>query len=82
MNLLVSDIEMPEMDGFTMACYVRAEFPLIPVILVSGHSGIEPARILSAGFEYVQKPFRPATFLSAVKKVMRDAPPARGHSAY
>jgi CheY-like chemotaxis protein len=80
-DLLVSDIQMPEMDGFTMACSVRAEFPLIPVVLVSGHAGIEPDRILDAGFEFVQKPFQPATLLNAVKKVMRDAPPARGHSA-
>jgi CheY-like chemotaxis protein len=80
-DLLVSDIQMPEMDGFTMACTVRTEFPLIPVVLVSGHAGIEPARILNAGFEFVQKPFQPATLLNAVKKVMRIAPPARGHSA-
>ena len=79
--MLVSDIEMPEMDGFTMACSVRAGFPLIPVILVSGQAAIDPATILNAGFEFVQKPFRPTTLLNAVKRVMRDAPPARRHSA-
>lgn len=81
-DLLVSDIQMPEMDGFTMACAVRAGFPLIPVILVSGQAAIDPATILNAGFEFVQKPFQPATFLSAVEKAMRGrTPPARGHSA-
>jgi CheY-like chemotaxis protein len=81
-DLLVSDIQMPEMDGFTMACAVRAGFPLIPVILVSGQAAIDPATILNAGFEFVQKPFQPATLLSAVEKAMRGrTPPARGHSA-
>ena len=81
-DLLVSDIEMPEMDGFTMACFVRTAFPLVPIILVSGRAEIEPAKLLNAGFEFVQKPFQPTTFLSAVEKVMRvRTPPARGHSA-
>ncbi len=80
-DLLVSDIEMPQMDGFTMACSVRAEFPLIPIILVSGQAKIEPAKLLNAGFEFVSKPFYPALFLSVVKNVMRDAPPARRHTA-
>ncbi len=34
-DLLVSDIKMPVMDGFTP---VRAEFPAIAVILVSGYA--------------------------------------------
>jgi two-component system cell cycle response regulator CpdR len=81
-DLLVSDIEMPEMDGFTMACSVRTAFPMIPVILVSGQPVIDRAALLNAGFEFVQKPFQPATLLSAVEKVMRGrTPPARGHSA-
>jgi CheY-like chemotaxis protein len=33
-DLLVSDIKMPVMDGITLAWSVRSEFPSIPVILV------------------------------------------------
>ena len=64
-DLLVSDIKMPLMDGITLACSVRAEFPAIPLILVSGY-----AEIPNSGFEFVQLPFHPATLLSAVKRVM------------
>jgi two-component system, cell cycle response regulator CpdR len=35
-DLVVTDIKMPLMDGMTLACSVRAEFPAIPIILVSG----------------------------------------------
>ena len=69
-DLLVSDIKMPLMDGITLACSVRAEFPAIPLILVSGYADIEQAKIPDTGFEFVQLPFHPATLLSAVKKVM------------
>ena len=69
-DLLVSDIKMPLMDGITLACSVRAEFPAIPLILVSGYAEIEQAKLPNSGFEFVQLPFHPATLLSAVKKVM------------
>jgi two-component system cell cycle sensor histidine kinase/response regulator CckA len=69
-DLVVSDIRMPLMDGFTLACSVRAEFPAIPLILVSGYAEIEQANLPNSGFEFVQLPFHPATLLSAVKKVM------------
>ena len=69
-DLLVSDIQMPLMDGITLACSVRAEFPAIPLILVSGYAEIEEAKLPDTGFEFVQIPFHPATLLSAVKKVM------------
>ena len=69
-DLLVSDIRMPRMDGITLACSVRAEFPAIPLILVSGYAEIEEAKLPNSGFEFVQLPFHPVTLLSAVKKVM------------
>jgi CheY-like chemotaxis protein len=70
-DLLVSDIKMPKMDGITLACSVRAEFPAIPLILVSGHAEIEQLEHPDADFEFVQKPFLPATLLRVVKKLMR-----------
>jgi two-component system, cell cycle response regulator CpdR len=70
-DLLVSDIKMPKMDGITLACSVRAEFPAIPLILVSGHAEIEQVERPDSDFEFVQKPFLPATLLSKVNKVMR-----------
>jgi CheY-like chemotaxis protein len=75
-DLLVSDIKMPLMDGITLACSVRAEFPAIPIILVSGYAEIEQAKLPDTGFEFVQIPFHPATLLSAVKKVMMSNRPA------
>jgi CheY-like chemotaxis protein len=79
-NLLVSDIKMPLMDGITLACSVRAEFPAIPLILVSGYAEIEEAKLPNSGFEFVQLPFHPTTLLTAVKKVMgaKRTPPSAG----
>jgi DNA-binding NtrC family response regulator len=75
-DLVVTDIKMPLMDGMTLACSVRAEFPAMPIILVSGYAEIEQAKLPDTGFEFVQIPFHPATLLSAVKKVMMSNRPA------
>ena len=75
-DLLVSDIQMPKMDGLTLACSLRAEFPAIPVILVSSYAETEQAIHTELNVEFVQKPFLPATLLRTVKEVMR---PKRTH---
>jgi CheY-like chemotaxis protein len=80
-DLVVSDIEMPLMDGLTMACAVRVEFPLIPIILLSG-ANIGAARLLNARCAFIRKPFHSTALLSAVKKMMDEAPRERGRPAY
>jgi two-component system cell cycle response regulator CpdR len=68
-DLLVSDIKMPVMDGIALACSVRAEFPAIQIILISGYAATEQGHQSSTAFEFLQKPFLPATLLTLVKKV-------------
>jgi CheY-like chemotaxis protein len=70
-DLLVSDIKMPKMDGITLACSVRSEFPAIPLILVSGYAEIEQAKLPNSGFEFVQLPFHPATRCGVLRSTRR-----------
>ena len=37
-DLIISDIKMPKLDGIQLANLVRAEFPKIPIILISGYT--------------------------------------------
>jgi two-component system cell cycle sensor histidine kinase/response regulator CckA len=62
--LIVSDIQMPKGDGVTFAHAVKAEFPALPIILVSG--GAEP----SPEFGFVRKPFQPVTLMKAVRELV------------
>ena len=69
----MSDIKMPLMDGITLTCSVRAEFPAIAVILVSGYAEIEQAKLPNSGFEFVPASVSSGhTSLSSVKRVMRS----------
>ena len=61
-DLIVSDIEMPNGDGLTLARAVKKSFPAVPVILISGN------RKPDTDFEFVEKPFPPAVLVSAVRR--------------
>jgi CheY-like chemotaxis protein len=78
-DLLVSDIQMPRMDGITLARAVRREFPAIPLILVSGYSSQAGADDLDVAF--IQKPFTPATLLTRIGCLMPEEREPRSEPA-
>ncbi len=75
-DVLISDVVMPGMDGVTLAKLVRMERPLIKLILISGYSedvarnGIDP----EAGIHFLPKPFSLKQLAGAVKHVMGEKP--------
>lgn len=55
---VVSDIRMPEMDGLTFLCSVRAQYPTKPIIVLSGHDDYEYVRgaFKLGALDYLLKP--------------------------
>ncbi len=64
-DLIVSDIHMPEGDGLSFARAVAKSFPTVRIILTSGYVGSTEA----SPFEFVEKPFSPEDLLRVVHKV-------------
>ncbi len=76
LDLLITDMMMPGMDGGTLARFVRVERPDVRIILISGYSE-EVARgdvVDSPDIHFLPKPFSLGQLASKVKDVM-DAPP-------
>ena len=71
-DVLISDLEMPDKDGFWLIGQVRALLPdqggLTPAACITGSTGPEDrARVLRAGFQYhIPKPFGMARLLGVV----------------
>src|SRR4051812_13975810 len=66
-DLIITDIRMPVRDGISFARAVRAAYPFVPVILVSGSGGPE------ADFEFVEKPFSWALLSRVIRRVVAKA---------
>jgi CheY-like chemotaxis protein len=71
-QLLISDIVMPEMDGTQLATRLVEINPELPVLFMSGFvTEYEVAQAASIGqFAFIRKPFRPSTLVQAVQKML------------
>jgi two-component system, cell cycle sensor histidine kinase and response regulator CckA len=67
-DLLVSDVTMPEMDGPTLAKNLVSENPTLPVLLISGYCDSEQFEKCRP-FSLLPKPLYLASFLSAVQNL-------------
>ncbi|WNV04811.1 nitrogen regulation protein NR(I) [Candidatus Methylospira mobilis] len=58
-DAILTDIRIPDMDGFTLLKRLKASHPAIPVIIMSAHSDLDSAVSAFQGgaFEYLPKPF-------------------------
>ena len=73
-DLLVSDVMMPEMDGFELLANVRRDPPLsdLPVIMLTAKA---QDRDVMEGYTrgadmYLTKPFNPAELLNFAKRIL------------
>jgi len=77
-DLIISDVVMPEMDGPTLLTHVRKLYPGLKVIFVSGYAeesvrqGLEDDRSV----EFLPKPYTLDQINSKVKEVLSGAPAA------
>lgn len=70
-DLLITDVVMPDLDGFRLANEVKNIKPSVKTLFMSGYS---PDKIRSntvvQNMNYIQKPFRSSDFLKKVKEVL------------
>ena len=71
-DLVVSDVVMPEMDGPTMLKEMRAKNPDLKIIFVSGYAedAFEKSLPENQQFAFLPKPFTLAQLVAAVKETM------------
>ena len=73
-DCLISDIDMPVVDGFELSRIVRAARPELPIILITGHPEILN-RLPPAGtghYRLFKKPFDGQELLTAVSDALRS----------
>jgi len=71
----VVDVRMPGMDGLQLLQVMRRDWPVLPVILLTGHASIERGvRGMDLGaFEYLLKPVDLDELLDTVRRAVAAA---------
>jgi DNA-binding NtrC family response regulator len=72
LDMLISDVVMPEMSGIELASKLRESHPSMRVLLMSGYSGTAMTRHgeLQSDFPFLEKPFNPDTVARKVREVL------------
>jgi two-component system response regulator HydG len=73
-DLLITDIRMPGLDGMHLVKYAREHFPEVPVLVITGFPSVSGAveSIKSGAMDYLTKPFTFHELKAAVEKNLKQ----------
>ncbi|MFW5954916.1 MAG: sigma-54-dependent transcriptional regulator [Guyparkeria sp.] len=76
-DLVITDLKMPDMNGLEFLEWLRGQWPDLPVILITGYSTIDNAiQALRLGAsDFVKKPYDPASLVELVHRLLGGAQP-------
>jgi two-component system response regulator FlrC len=69
-SLVVSDVNMPGMDGHQLLNQLRSRYPQLPVLLMTAHGAVDRAveAMRQGAADYLVKPFEPKALLALVAR--------------
>ena len=73
-SLVITDLRMPKIDGMGLLRRVVAEFPDVPVIMITAHGSVDSAveAVKLGAFDYVEKPFEQTHLRQIVDKALKQ----------
>ena len=71
-NAVVTDIEMPEMDGIALTKQLSQDFSDLPVMVMTGGSdkSLRERAILAGAKEFVSKPFNVPDLITKLQRIL------------
>ncbi len=75
-SLVMLDIWLPGSDGLELLKRLQGRFPNLPIIMMSGHAGIETAvaAIKAGAYDFMEKPLHLEALLDKVKSAVKHLP--------
>ena len=67
-DLLISDIVMPDMDGYMLASIVKEKYPNIKILLASGFAD-NKQQVDDSSWRILQKPYKSKTVMEIIRKL-------------
>ena len=71
LQMVILDVKLPGMDGIATYETLRARFPSLEVLMISGHSDIETAvkAVKMGAYDFLEKPLSMTKILTAVRNI-------------
>ena len=73
-DAIFCDIQMPRMNGMEAIDYFRAQFPSVPVVVITGQPDVQKATTLMKNgvMDYLVKPIESQTLVDTAKKAVTE----------
>jgi len=71
-DIVVSDVNMPGMDGHELLCHVKEKYPSLPMMLITAFGQIKLAveAMQNGAADYLVKPFEPKILIQSIIRVL------------
>lgn len=79
-DIVISDVQMDEMDGTALLQAVRRKTPQLPFVMMTAHGSVQHAvqSMRDGATDYLQKPFEAQVLLDMVSRMEAQLPKADG----
>ena len=79
-SLVLLDIWLPGIDGMQLLKRLHDRFPALPIIMMSGHAGIDAAvaAIKAGAYDFLEKPLHLEILLDKVESALKHRPAGSG----
>ena len=81
-DLIITDIQMPEIDGLQLLKFANEHYPEIPKLVVTGYPSVEDSLevIKSGATDYLTKPFTKSELKDAIEKAFEQNAHRKNHN--
>ena len=82
-HTVITDLKMPVLDGMALLKKLSAEYPDVPVVMITAHGSVENAveAVKLGAFDYLEKPFEQEQIRQVVAKAINTYSLARPERA-
>jgi DNA-binding NtrC family response regulator len=80
-DVLVTDVELPQMSGPELVGHLQAKLPALPVLLLSGYpaEAIAGPPLSDGDYAFLQKPFSETSLLQKIQGLVESSQAPRGN---
>ncbi len=70
---IILDVMLPQMGGLELLDYIHTNYPILPVVIISGHGNIKMAvdAMQRGGYDFIEKPLSMERIISSARNAIK-----------